>query len=280
MRGFHLVLRVLPALLLAPGSAPAQVVTQDYRLGPLDIIEVNVLEVPALESIELQVSQAGTILLPVIGEVAVQGLTAEEAASRLRQVLEKRGVRRATVDVQVRKFVSKPISVIGAVKNPGPLRISGRWTLLEALTSAGGLTADHGKWIYVSRRAENNLSDQLAIRVDDLMLDPDPRANIPVFSNDLINVPQETPITVYCLGEVTRPSGMEFRSSDRITLLTAVARAGGLTERASRKILIKRRTTSGDETEIVANYRKIIAGRQPDIELLEGDVIYVKRSLL
>ena len=149
-------------------------------------------------------------------------------------------MQRASVDVQVIEFRSRPISVIGAVKQPGNLGFSGRWTLLEALTAAGGLTDNHGNVVYVLRRADNGLSDQVAIRLDDLLVRGDPKANIPIFANDLINVPETVEITVYCLGEVGRPGALVFKSNERITLLAAIAHAGGLTDRASSKILIKR----------------------------------------
>ncbi|MEO8323588.1 MAG: Sua5/YciO/YrdC/YwlC family protein, partial [Actinomycetota bacterium] len=55
----------------------------------------------------------------------------------------------------------KPVSVLGAVQKPGSLSISGRWTLVNAITAAGGLTATAGHKIYVLRRADNGLSDTL-----------------------------------------------------------------------------------------------------------------------
>ncbi len=98
-------------------------------------------------------------------------------------------MQRASVDVQVIEFRSRPISVIGAVKQPGNLGFSGHWTVLEAITAAGGLTENHGNVAYILRRADNGLSDQVTIDLDDLMVRGDQRLNIPIFANDLINVP-------------------------------------------------------------------------------------------
>ena len=147
-------------LLTVPTVARAQSST-GYRIGPKDLIEIKVFEVPEL-NIERRVSEEGTINLPLIGDVPVKGLTDVELAARLKALLESKYVQRASVSVQVREFRSAPISVIGAVKQPGNLAFSGRWTLLEALSAAGGLTEDHGDKIYVLRRAENGLSDQIS----------------------------------------------------------------------------------------------------------------------
>lgn len=248
-----------------------------YRIGPKDLVEIKVFEVPEL-NVELRVSEEGTIDLPLIGDVDVQGLTESELGARLKVLLESRYVQRASVAVAVREFRSKPISVIGAVNRPGQLAFSGRWTLLEALTAAGGLAEKHGNVIYVLRSAANGLSDQIGIDVNDLTVRGDPRVNIPIFANDLINVPAPVPVSIFCLGEVARPGALQFQSTERMTVLAAIARAGGLTDRASRNLLIKRRDTSGREVEVEVDYKRIISGDAPDLELEPNDVVVVKRS--
>lgn len=248
-----------------------------YHIGPKDLVEIKVFEVPEL-NVELRVSEEGTIDLPLVGYVDVEGLTENELALRLKVLLESEYVQRASVAVQVREFRFKPIAVIGAVKNPGELAFSGRWTLLQALIAAGGLAERHGNVVYVLRNAANGLSDQLEIDLNELLVRGNPRVNVPIFANDLINVPAPVPISIFCLGEVTRPGALEFLTTERITLLAAIARAGGLTDRASSKILIKRRDSSGRETELEFNYKRIIAGDHPDVELEPNDVVVVKRS--
>jgi protein involved in polysaccharide export with SLBB domain len=91
-------------------------------------------------------------------------------------------------------------------------------------------------------------------------------------------VPPRQEVVVYCLGEVAQPGALRFSSSERLTVLAAVARAGGLTARASRQILIKRTHRNGGEEEIQADYKRIVAGKDPDVELTAGDVLVVKES--
>jgi len=271
-----LAVLVLSVLLVMPSGGQTQGVS-GYRIGPKDLIEIRVFEVPEL-NIERRVSEEGTLNLPLIGDIPVQGLTNVELADRLKALLEAKYVQRASVAVQIREFRSKPISVLGAVKQPGNLALSGRWTLLEALSAAGGLTDDHGDKIYVLRRAENGLSDQISVNVDDLMVRAAPDANVPIFANDIINVPARVDVTVFCLGQVAHPGAVVFQSTERITLLTAVSRAGGLTDRASHTIQIKRKDQSGRDLELEANYRRIVSGKDPDITLQSGDVVIVKES--
>lgn len=269
---------LLGAALGTAQSAPPSSSTSGYRLGPKDLVEIRVLELQEMASLERRVSEKGTVNLPFLGEVPASGLTDAELAARIKTELEKQVLQRASVSVQVREFRARPISVIGAVNTPGNLEFAGRWTLLEAITAAGGLTEAHGKTVYILRHADNGLSDQVAIDLDDLFVRADPRVNIPIFPNDLINVPATLEVTVYFLGEVAQPGALTFKSTERITVLTAVARAGGLTDRASRKILVRREGAAGKSQEIEVDYKRLVAGKDPDIQLRAGDVVVVKES--
>lgn len=264
-------------LLIALGLSPAVAQSgSSYHIGPKDLIEIRVFEVPTLNG-QWRVSEDGTINFPPLGEVVVQGMTPQEFEAHLKKILEDRYFQRATVTVELREFRSSPISVIGAVKNPGDLAFPGRWTLIEALTNAGGLTSDHGAVVYVLRRAANGLSDQIEISLQDLLVRGDPDVNIPIFANDLINVPATVDYTIYCLGEVAQPGALVFKSTERITLLAAIARAGGMTDRASSKVLVKRNGPGGEQ-EVEVDYKRIVGGKETDFKLQDGDVVLVKES--
>jgi len=243
-----------------------------YRIGPMDLVSVEVLEDDSLDA-ETRVTEAGTIELPHVDPVTVAGLTTHEAALALGKALEKY-LQRATVTLRIIEYRSQPITLLGAVRKPGTLPFSGRWTLIDAVTEAGGLTETGGD-ILVLRRASNGLSDQILIDRRELLERGNPDVNIPLFPNDLINVPVATDITVFLIGEVASPGAVVFRSTDRITLLAALARAGGLTGRASNKVLVRRFES---DAELRVNYKKLLAGSQPDVELSDGDLIIVKES--
>jgi len=271
-------LAALLAVAVATGAAAqAPVATADYRLGPRDGVKIEVFEVPELNA-ERRVSEDGSITLPVIGSVQAAGLTASELAAAIQRRLEADYVTRATVRVELTEVLSQTLTILGAVQNPGSLGHPGSWTLLEALSAAGGLTADHGNFLRIQRRAANGLSDQVSIPLMDLVERADPRLNLPVFPDDLINVERTRTLTVYLLGEVATTGALQFKSTEPLTLLTVIARAGGLTDRASPRLRVKRRDGDGMMQEIQANYKRILDGQEPDLELRDGDLVVVKES--
>jgi polysaccharide biosynthesis/export protein len=261
-----------------PPAAPAAAAPAgDYVLGPRDNLEIKVLEVPEM-NVERRVTDNGTIDLPVLGSVQVAGLTATEVRARLEATLVEKYVNRANVSVVVKEFANKPVSVLGAVLRPGSLSISGRWTLMTAITAAGGLSDKAGRRILVLRRSENGLSDTLEIRTDDLFQNATELWNIPIQPADVINVVPRTQISVFCLGQVNTAGALQFDSDDRLTLLSVIAKAGGLNDRASNKIRIKRRGLDGKDVEKVVDFKRIVAGDDPDIPIEPNDVIVVKES--
>ena len=261
----------------APAGAPSLPGDGDYPIGPKDLLEIRVFEIPEL-NLERRVNNNGTIDLPLLGEVNVSGLTAAQGRDRLEQLLKAKYVNRASVSVVIKEFGNKPVTVIGAVQRPGTLNISGRWTLLQAISAVGGLTDAASRKIYVLRRAENGLSDTLEIDAEELFHNASPIWNIPILPADVVNVQARTNIRVFCLGEVKSPGALEFNSDDRVSLLSVIAKAGGLTDRASRTIRIKRRGADGKDAEIVANFKRIVSGKDADPLLKPNDVVVVKES--
>ncbi len=129
---------------------------------------------------------------------------------KLEKMLTEKYVNRANVSVVVKEFANKPLSVLGAVQRPGSLNISGRWTLLQAISAAGGLTERAGKTIYVLRRSENGLSDTLEVDVDELFRGSSSRWNVPLAPGDIVNVEAKRSLRVFCLGAVKSPGALEF----------------------------------------------------------------------
>lgn len=248
-----------------------------YRIGPRDVVSIQVFEEPDLSG-ELRVNEDGTIRVPLVGTVPAEGLTEGQLAARLKATLEESLLQRASVSVEVVEFLSRPVSVLGAVGKPGTLDSAGRLTLIEALRQAGGVSESHGQSVQILRRAPNGLTDQVTISVEGLLDRADPDLNIPIFANDLITVPAAKEVTVYLLGEVSSPGAITFRRTERITLLAALARAGGLSERASNKIRIQRREGNEATRDFVVRYKRLVTGEEPDPELRHGDVIIIKES--
>lgn len=265
------------ALVLVAVPCAAQT-SGDYRIGPKDLLEVRVFEIPEL-NLERRVSDAGTLDLPLLGQFTVAGMTAEEVRDRLQALLTAKYVNRANVSVVIKEFANKPVSILGAVQKPGSLNVSGRWDLLQAISAAGGLAPSAGRKIYVLRVAENGLSDRLEIDTDELFRRSSPMWNIPIFPSDVVNIPARSVVKVFCLGEVKTPGAHEFDADDRISLLSVIAKAGGFTDRAAKgSIRIKRRGPDGKDQEIEVDYKRIVSGKDADPDLKPDDVVIVKES--
>jgi polysaccharide export outer membrane protein len=268
-------------LLIAGVFACARVSAQEppsgqYTIGPRDVVEVHCLELQEL-NLERRVSDAGTIDLPFIGDMQVAGSTASEVRDRIATALTKY-VNQPNVMFSVKEFNNKPVSVFGAVLRPGSLSMSGKWTLMQAITAAGGLNDKAGRKILVLRRADNGLSDTLEIDTEDLFTNATELWNIPILPSDVINIPPRQVFTVFCLGEVKGAGAIQFETVDRVTLLSLIAKAGGLSDRASKKIRIKRRGPDGKDTEQVVDFGKVLAGQAEDPVLQANDVVVVKQS--
>ena len=270
------VLLVL-GLLTAAARAEDPASHAEYRLGPRDLVEIKVLEIPEL-NVERRVSDRGTVALPLLGDFAVDGLTTAEARAKLETLLKEKYVNRADVSIVVKDYANKPVTVVGAVQHPGPLTISGRWSLLQAISAAGGLTDTAGRKIYVLRQAENGLTDTLEISTDDLFRSASQTWNVPIYPSDVVNVPARSTVRIFCIGEVKTPGAVEFTTDDRITLLSVLAKAGGLTDRASKTIHIKRRDATGHDVETVVDYKRVLSGKDVDPVLKADDVVVIKES--
>lgn len=249
----------------------------DYPMGPKDLLEVRVLEIPEL-NVERRVSDAGTIELPLLGEFSVSGLTAGEARTRLENLLTSKYVHHATVSMTIREYANKPVSILGAVKTAGALQVSGQWTLIQAISAAGGLTESAGKKIFVLRGGNGGKAETIEINRDELFKGSSDRWNIPLFPGDVVNVPARAALTIYCVGEFKQAGAVQFDTDDRLTLLAAVARAGGLTDRASSTIRIRRKGPNGKDVDTVVNFKRILSGKDPDPQLSKDDVIIVRES--
>jgi polysaccharide export outer membrane protein len=276
MRRLRIVLAAALSCAL-PIALLAQEQPVDYRIGPKDLLEIHVFEVPEL-NVERRVSDSGSLELPLLGEVPVSGLSAGDVKTRVESLLTAKYVNRASVSIVIKEFANSPVSILGAVQKPGPLNISGNWYLLQAISAAGGLTPQAGRAIYVLRHASNGLSDRLEIKVDDLFRGASSTWNIPIFPSDVVNIPARAIVKVFCLGEVKSPGALEFDSDDRISLLSVIAKAGGLSDRASNSIRIKHRGSDGRDVETVVNFRRIVSGKDADPVLSRDDVVIVKES--
>jgi len=253
-------------------TPPLQV--HDYRIGPNDLLEITVFGLPELTQ-TVRVAQDGSITMSIIGRVEVSGLSAQELEKKLASILDRQYTKEARVTVFIKEF--QKISVIGAVGRPGIYELVGPTTLLQIIAQAGGLTALAMNEIFVYRQGGDGQQTRVEIAIKELMVDGNPNLNIELQPKDVISIPIDQMLNVFVYGEVKTPGVVSYLGAKRITLLQAIAQAGGTTEWAKKaKVMIKRKDkNTGKELQINVNLRLIISGKISDIILEEGDIIIV-----
>ncbi len=274
-----LVVFFITVSLFAQSGTSLLVNEDDFRIGPQDLLEIKVFEVPEL-NITTRVAENGTIALPLLGVVEVAGLTRRGIEEKLAKLLEQSYLKNAQVTVFIQEYESRMVSVMGAVKNPGNYKLLGSMNLMQLLSRAGGLSGDMGEEIIVIRTFPDGKSASLAIDLDGLMIKGDPKLNIPLMANDIVNVPIERTYDVFVFGQVEKPGNIQMTRGSGMTLMKAIAQAGGFTQRARRGNLIITRTVDGEEKKITVNIKKILRGKQRDFQLEPNDVVFVPESLL
>lgn len=112
---------------------------KDYRIGPNDLLEVDVPNLDKDNSKRtVRVNAAGAISMPLIGSIAVGGLSAQQAEEALAQKYGEKYLQSPQVSVFIKEFTTERVTVEGAVNKPGIYPLASQMTLLRALALAGG----------------------------------------------------------------------------------------------------------------------------------------------
>ena len=243
-------------------------VSSEYILGAEDTVEITVFRHDELR-METTIGPTGQISYYLIGDIQAAGLSPFELRDEIREELRE-FLRRPEVVVRVTEPRSRKIFVLGQVKNPGVVPMRSELTLLEAISAAGGVTSD----AYLSGAYVVRGGKILLVNFFNLIKKGDTEENIPLLIGDVIYIPNNKDQKVFVLGEVNRQSAIP--TTDRMTLLEAIAEAGGFTHDANRKsILVMRGNLS--EPDIM----KIDSGHMDltkNIPLERGDIVYVASS--
>jgi len=264
----------------------------NYILGPEDVIKIDVLNVPELSKTTVRIANDGMISLPLIGRVQAAGLTAEQLRKELADKWGENYLQDPQVTVFVDEFKAKPVSVIGAVEKPGLYPLTGRRTLIEMLSMAGGFgkkgTSAAGRTVLVTRKSGfGDLQpvdgmhvrgpDQIEIDLNRLLYTRDEALNIEMKPLDIISVSKAD--VVYVEGAVKRPGGFVLEDRPTMTVLQAVAMAEGFTPTAGKKTArILRANQDGSKTEIPINLGNILKGKAEDVTLAANDILIVPDS--
>ena len=308
--------RRLAKLLDSNPAAPAGS-AEEYRIGPEDVLSINVFEAQELNR-EVRVSANGEISLPLLSSVRAAGLTPRELELVLQELLHRTYMKDPHVSVFVREMQSHPVSVMGAVRRPGVFQVRGSKTLLEMLSLAEGLADDAGETVLIMRGAalskepdsstehlaltdqhssgpqeagevlavSRSVNDRPAVpesaveqvNLKDLLESADPSNNPLVHPGDIVKVTRAG--VVYVIGEVRKPGGFALKSNGNISVVQALALSEGLTHTAAKSNarIIRNDPQSGQRKETPIDLGKILAGKAPDPMLEARDIVFVPNS--
>jgi polysaccharide biosynthesis/export protein len=217
-------------------GAPATATEHVNKLGPGDSVTVQVSGQP--DATTTYVEEDGTINLPLVGNVQVIGLTPVEAANRVAKTLKDGGFFvDPHVTIQLPQSRAQMVSVMGEVGSTGRYPVSSRTTILDLLASAGGAKETASETGFVLRSDDDGHVNRYPIKLDGLTDFRDVLPNGALMGGDTLLVPRAE--HYFVAGEVTAPG--RFSIEPGLTVIKAIARAGGVNERGSeRRIEIKR----------------------------------------
>jgi polysaccharide export outer membrane protein len=246
-----------------PQSAAAA--PNEYRLGPGDVVKISVYGNPDLAT-ETEVSQGGNISFPLVGEVAVGGLTRGEAERAISESLGKGGfVPNAYVNMLISQYRSQQVSVVGEVNKPGNYAINKASSVTELIAMAGGITSKGSSVIAIIRKDGKGGTVRQEVDVRKLFAGSD-AANVRIRQDDVIYVPSMPVFYIY--GEVRQPGS--YPIAPDMTVRQALSVGGGLTVRGTeRGLRLDRKDKDGK-----------ILSRRPhlDDKLRPDDVLQVAES--
>jgi protein involved in polysaccharide export with SLBB domain len=257
---------------------------EEYKVGPGDLLEITYWEANTPKKEEIVIRPDGKISFGLVEDLYVNGLTVSRLDNLLTKHIKKY-LRKPRLDVIVKEYNSKTITLLGAIQfrnqrgtGPGKYRLSGKTTLLESLTKAGGPSAN-ANLNFVNIRRKNG--DQITINLFKAINQGDPSKDFVLDNGDVVFIPtlDKDGRRVYVFGEVETPGTYTFES-EKIRLVDAIAEAGGPTVFASRS---ETRIVRGDITKpeiITANLKGLLeeGDQSQNVTLLAGDLVYVPRS--
>jgi len=260
----------------------------DYRVGPDDLLQVTIYNIPEQEAratprmVILRVSQQGMIVVPLVGELNVKGMTVADVQRELAKLYSKY-IRNPQVGVMVTEYRQR-VSVMGAVQKPGVFELTGPKTVIDMLALAGGVTEKAGNQVHVYR--QDDKGNRQSMVIDLMVLANNTGAvtdgknvqavNMPMLAGDVVNVPQSGMFFVD--GAVGKPGS--YALGRNYSLRQALATAGGVdAELADYSAVTINRRHAADKMETISvDLNSVIAGTATDPQVQPDDVILVPMS--
>lgn len=246
-----------------------------YRIAIGDRLTVSIYGEMNTER-EVVVDSTGSITYPIVGTLEVLGKTIDETRKAMNDRIRK--VYRYTfVTISPIEFGAQYYTILGSVGAPGKKPLFGRETVLSALCRAGGFPMglfraqtvdladlDHA---FLMRKG-----DYLPVNFRSLVVEGDTSQDVELQAGDYIYIPSSLEKEIFVMGEVQMPAALGY--INKVTLMEAIALAGGTTFNASSRAVVVRGSLSEPYTFFI-DINLIFKGMACDFLLKPGDIVYV-----
>jgi polysaccharide export outer membrane protein len=254
---------------LVPAS-PAHLETM--TLLPGDLVEVQIFGVSSFDY-KGRVTDGGEISLPLVGKIHLGGesvIAAEQdIASRL---IASELVKDPQVNLHVLESPNHFATVTGEVKSPGPIQIYGEKRLLDVLSAAGGFTPASSPTVTIYRRGS---IDPFKVQIPaDASVSG--RFNIVIAPGDDIVVSKVG--VVYVIGAFHQQGAIPLKTTSPLTLIEAMALAGGVNYEAALNKAYILRVSSDGRTKIPFKVSSVLRHHTPDLVLQNDDIVLIPTS--
>lgn len=272
------LLIMLCSAIAAAQAAPqaSSAVVPDVVIQPGDQLNIEVFGDRSLTQI-VRVSTEGKIDYPLIGSLAVAGMSPPAATQKITEALRKY-LTHPLVTLSVVAAGSMSISVIGNVKTQGEYQIRSGGRLSDAIAAAGGFGPTDGDLPMVRITSPGGSIKEVSLQ--ELFHGGDASLNVPLTDKSVVNVLAPNVLTVEVVGAVDRPGNVQLDEGQRLSM--AIARAGTSPDAISdlNHVVITRIDPSGKTTKQEVNlYNTLLHGdMRSDPVLQKGDLIYVPQG--
>ena len=251
------------ALAIACGAAPASAQSAgDYTIGAQDVLTIQVFDQPDLGG-KYSVEADGTFSFPLVGRVKAGGMTLRSFENELKKKLADGYFKNPQVTVAIEQYRSQRVFVMGEVRSPGPVPLTGGMTLIEALARAGSTMPSASGEVAIVRAPQgasgpvlpngDEATEIARASIRDLeagLL----KQNIELRDGDTIFVPRAE--SAYVFGQVKNPGAYAIQKDT--TVLQALSLAGGVTENGAMNRIKIVRIVDGMKVELKMKLTDIV----------------------
>jgi polysaccharide export outer membrane protein len=258
----------------APQSVSTDTGGRPNLISAGDLLDISVYDIPEMLQ-EVRVEDDGQVQLALLGSTKVSGMTAKEAGVVIAHELDSRGLFvRPQVTVLIKEYPSEGVSVTGEVQHPGFYPIMTTRSVLDVISLAGGFTPIADSRVTIKHRGGKEDRVTVKLKGDNAQAAMD--EDVQVYPGDLIVVPRAG--VVYVLGDVARPGGIVMQDNGSITMVEALAQAGGANPTAAMNgAIVLHKTDTGYNREKI-KLNDLVRGKTADLALSANDILFVPGS--